>query len=1636
MADESADQLAIQQQINEVLEARKAILKEMEASYSRQSKVSASLCSAMDQCRVSADKTRQSSQQLRNGLEQAAQEAENLSDELEGAQEEAESASDSIQSASGGIGSFVKAGLGLAGVASVFGKIGGMAEGLGAILSSVTSAIWNIGTAIIAIPFQIFGALVDMAQGGGGSSGLREAIESVREQFGDLASNEGKALYNTLGDMRKNMRNLAGTGLRMGKVFGYGRKGMAELLKANLELAQALGPSFNKLKGVIEKNSVAIAMYGKGLGLAAEQQAYMLKHAKAMGKDPVKYLNAVANQAIQLGKQFGISSKVMGKAVGEMTADVDNFGHMSVKQLGATAAFASKLGIEIKTLSGIVDKFLNFEDAAQSVAQLNQAFGAQVDVMKLMNAESPAQQIDMMRKSMFAAGKDIRSMTLAERKLLAQTTGLQGAALEQAFSIENQGVSYDKMAEASEKAAKAQKSQAEVMKELSKNIKRLVRSGGGGKVKGFFDAFSKGFEEGIMRAGPFRQMLRNIARSLRITTYAGRAVGRMFVNMFPGIKKMTGGLADIFDPKRFQKFMDKIKGVFRTFFTDVGGNKPGSVKNFLKSLKDTFMNWLSGGKAGGGKILEGLSEFWNAFKLIIKQAIPVVVEGLVWLFDQIAAFINNPSVLVGPMNAIGNFFGNLFDEFYSVIEPHVSKIGDAFMKLVQALEPYFVQVYDWIGTKMSELGTVLWDAITNSWVAKAAIGAAIVIVGAKLLGVVGAVLGTVFSGIGGIIGKIKGQGAGSSFIDFLTEFEDVEYSDIAKFAALLVVVGVAMAGLTHAVVIPTIEAISASKGLTPQAAAGYGIIMGASLLGVIGVLEIAKRYQALMENQGFLKKIGIGLAIIAGIMLIMGGVFALNTFMLVKAMGDKDAGGVGKVFKALSSMLQAVLIMMPVAAVLGIAAAASPWGTLGVALIVLGMGVIGTLLVALTYCLIPAIKMIAGMDVGNPAEFEKKMRAFVSIIQAFQPILEMNKGFEKIEDADPEQIIKMIQENNAGVTGVLKEMRLFINDLISAVGGMTPAQMESAKVGGKIISSVSSLLGVLIQPFGQLITSLEKLADEDIDDFSEKLAPAFRNFRIQMVAMVKQLAEPLRDLIKTIYDVDIDMSDADKAKNKMNLITLAARAAGDMMKGFTAMTEGIGANKALQHALDESSYTSAEKFFNKEAVRGGKVVREGGQVTKTKLGRVMRGVDSVMSKITGSIGKHMPTILTKVSGLYTTLKTSFAGESDASILKKLELVTAAIGIAGKFSKVLGETMQSLGGGSGALSKAISEGTISTLLLAVTEITNVLSSDLVLNLGLMVSGISAIDIPETMNDAKIKSLGSIMGIATSFATIMKDIQDKFGEKEVQIDKGKFKTIGASFGVMGTIVTEMKQPLSDLVENMIGKDGKGGLIGKIPAKFQRGVIAAKVKTLGFIAQAAKSFTGIIGGMVGDDGTSSIFGTVAVATGTSLSWIIALMDKGMAKANGIPMTIPEFTQHMANKKNKLYAIGSKTIAAMDDIPVFMNAFSSAMPAVQKAGEVAILNHASSIASIAEQINTMNASLRSIKAGSIDVALQNFTKAVAVGGNDKSFKVKPANMTVNMTINIKMDRHSMVKYLSGKVNSKTTDRLKIADKPNKDPK
>ena len=196
---------------------------------------------------------------------------------------------------------------------------------------------------------------------------------------------------------------------------------MAEIMGVVTEIAQGFGDSMVRMQGQIKGAVSELAMMGKGMGVSAEAFKNLASTAEAGGGSLKDSLTETMQASVGLSKRFGVDVKMIGKHIETMAKDMGTFGSMAPKELAAVATYAQKLGVSIEALKGTMDAFDTFESAAQNAGKLAEAFGMNVDVMEMMNAENPAERMDMLRQSFEETGRSVNDLSRHELKMLSES---------------------------------------------------------------------------------------------------------------------------------------------------------------------------------------------------------------------------------------------------------------------------------------------------------------------------------------------------------------------------------------------------------------------------------------------------------------------------------------------------------------------------------------------------------------------------------------------------------------------------------------------------------------------------------------------------------------------------------------------------------------------------------------------------------------------------------------------------------------------------------------------------------------------------------------------------------------------------------------------------------------------------------------------------------------------------------------------------------------------------------------------------------------------------------------------------------------------------------------------------------------
>lgn len=931
----------------------------------------------------------------------------------------------------------------------------GLQAGVGAMQSMVSVAatlsksLLSLGVSIITAPFKMLNALMQEAASFTGTE-FWQAIEDTRKQFGSLATTEGKAVI----DGFKNMRGeIANTGLSAFRVFGN----MAERLNFVRDAATALGRTFTSFRDEFAQNVEAIAAYTKGLGLSEEAQGSMAKAALAGGKALSEQMREVASFSLQMGKTFGISSKLISRDIGEMAADFENFGSVGVKEMTQIAVFTRKLGIEVKDLMGVIGQFDDFEQAAQSAAQLSQAFGIQIDTLQMLKEQDPAARFESMRKAFLATGRSVEQLTRQELKLLSTQTGVSAEALKIGFSQSKAGMSYEEVQKQAAATEKKQLSQAEATAKLADAIERMVKQGAQMKG-GFFDIFVQGFKLGIRWSRDFWGIMRNLRRSMRLTFFAGRRVGRMFTTEFPGVKNILGGIRELFEPKAWGKMMNGVVKIFKDTFKNLRTGK-FSLEDTLKAFKNNFADWFDAKSPKGRKIIEGFKTFGKAILEVARQAIKLAMSGLTDSVKFITELLRPDKSIENALSKTKKLGGGVLGTFVELMQPLWETIKEQWKPLMLAFTDLFEVVWSkvkpWLQTKFDAaiqwfmdldwkkklliLSPVLVQALLPAFIATAGI----------LAGKLAPLLGKAFGGM------FKGAVASK---DFAAQTKGVK------------------------------DAFDNATGMAPS-------------LTAFSKIPIKTLASSVLK----------GIAALSAVMLAMAGTF----FVISKIMANVDDTQVKKTLKVMGTM---GLLYLEAAGVIAgsFLVGAMITGPQGL-LVLSGIAAIAAVATGMVTHALSIVQAIDSMNIS--AGLERKVGIFTKILDSMASVGRVLTGLMAQSGGMFSSLVVLfrgrnpLEEGLGAITKVMKtiseEIQVMLGFVNSIVSNMRPEQLTAANAVAGLMSGLASMVQALIPPPELMGSTFEKLIEIDtlgaISSYMSRTTEVLKSLIPSMINMMKEV---------------------------------------------------------------------------------------------------------------------------------------------------------------------------------------------------------------------------------------------------------------------------------------------------------------------------------------------------------------------------------------------------------------------------------------------------------------------------------------------------------------------------------------------------
>lgn len=1428
----------------------------------------------------------------------------------------------------------------------------------------LTKSFINFGISIVTFPFKVLRGLIEMSSHGGDNA-LAQQLEEIRKEFGYLAKESGQAIIS----MSRSMRGeLANTGLSVYRVFGN----LVDKLKYFADYAKALGPIFDTMMNHIgEGGAEALGAYNKALGFTNEGLRAIASRAMSSGREINSINQEIANYALQMSDSFGVSMKLVSRDVGEMMNDFQHFGQLGAKELTQVSVYAHKLGIEVKSLGAIMDKWMNFEDAAQGAAQLSQAFGLNIDALEMMKAQDPAQKIEQMRKAFFRAGKSVETMTYQERRLLAQQTGLDDASIGLAFSLKNQGMSYDQIQKKGNAAQKAQLTQAQAMEKLSGAIERMIKSGSGIN-EGFVDTFFRGFRIGIVRTRDFRKILREIQRDLRSTLRAGREVGRMFVQMFPGVQDFFGGMKDFFEPRKFTQMLGKVKEAFHTFFEQIAGKNPRALPNLLENLKTGFLSWFDGRSANGQRFLNGAKQMFSAFVEIVNGLLAQAITGLTQGIDFIADLISgrkNLNSLLQMVGGQGGFIGKLFGKLFLGIPELVDDLGNSILRLWKTFKDKY------------------GDRIINFAKAYFATTLAVSLGTAFARGFLAAAAGVLASGIGALAkrfvgraseamsdaGRITGtnvphlpRGSGSAAADTLNGTGEAARAAQRNRSSLnpsaipvMIVAGLIIVGG----ILVLMEAVKKAviwirqNNVSIEEITKAGIIMAASTAMMVGAsASTALLMAAAKFSAGSLGGLIVGIVAMAGVMYVAIESAAGMVEELKKMHATKeDVVKAAIMMGAISGFMLAASAVVGVIGVIGAAITA----TGGAAFAVLGVG-LATLAVVIQGMVSGTMEIMRQIDNFNPTsrDFIPKTQLFLNVIKGLGTFADVFgnivraaiPGFFRANSAAglqatlsiTQRIIKEIGDQALGI------MRY----VVQQTNQMSPEQLTRATIFVDMLRGIGDFVKNLMPPT-QVIS--DSSAWFEGNNSVEKIAMS-ANYTTQLVHNIKEMMLSTFQILQRMQPLTFN-------ENSLN----GVRSFGEIMKAMgTLIPSLIPTREVMQFVIQIGD----ARGFNKIA---------------QFMQNVMSGF--VASGIFHSLGTVITDITNSMKGL---------NESQARSLTTITpVITAAFQAIGSISSVVSTIMPLLRGGT--IMTALGNGpTIAN----VTEMLDNLFTQIRDFLPRMISSVLAIRISRQQSTEITTKANALRSIFDAISTIPNAIQG-------------FGRIGP--GGNTDEIERIVRTASTIIDMLFGTDREGNTVSSgfsmallsMEQFFVPPGLKQKAESIKSIFDVLNSITSAANNVPQGQG---IYQQIEHLV-EPLKYLFDTSTYSTAKELQLGMSYMTNFQIPRGLEAKARAISSVFTAlhtATDNASNISEMAVHAQAMMEAINSGAISKIGNSISKMVEEVNSISTTMNNMDVPNINIALRRISHDIGLGESG-TFTVHKGNTHVNVNLTVTMDSRDL---------------------------
>lgn len=506
---------------------------------------------------------------------------------------------------------------------------------------------------------------------------IGQAAEDTKEYF-DLLSNGGSSMTQLRSIAEGSLLTFQSVDSNLTKLFGFGASGAAKMIGEVSKGIVDMGIFADVFADSTTKSAKSIEFFTrmtKGMGMASDDIAYVMRDAIKNGEHYFETMTRMKEASDEASYEFGVNRKILSKNFFQLRKDITNFGHLSEIELMKVTAKATQMGVEMKDVAGIFNKFGTFEDAANSAALLSQTFGMNIDALQLIRAEDPMEIVEMFRNSMLATGRSFEDLNRHEKSLMASHTGMSAETLKTVMNYRTLGKSFEDIKQImndqkpEERQIKAMNAMASSMSEVQKIMEK----------KDFFTSFLDGLTNTVLYGTQLGDSFKNVSKNMQNFYETGLRVDKKDLDkILSPFAKVVNEINEAFSIESLKSLSVEITKNLGEFVNDILQWDKCIKPEYWRKTQKKWDDKISGlfslenlTKSSGflGKLTRASGKLFGYIIKAFALAGPGIVKGFGKAFEGLVDWLSGGKISdMININTLANFLGMGEKECNELIE--------------------------------------------------------------------------------------------------------------------------------------------------------------------------------------------------------------------------------------------------------------------------------------------------------------------------------------------------------------------------------------------------------------------------------------------------------------------------------------------------------------------------------------------------------------------------------------------------------------------------------------------------------------------------------------------------------------------------------------------------------------------------------------------------------------------------------------------------------------------------------------------------------------------------------------------------------------------------------------------------------